>query len=124
MQRDLLMDQLEMSFLMRKRREEYIEQMEHSNKKMKKQDLYMEQAFQLKGKLFTLSVLQVESHYIKLLEKQLKNKIKLAPKFFNDTPIVIDIHKIEGKADQIDISALHKLLHDQFLDPYSSFRYG
>jgi hypothetical protein len=30
MQRDLLMDQLEMSFLMRKRREEYIEQMEHS----------------------------------------------------------------------------------------------
>jgi predicted translin family RNA/ssDNA-binding protein len=36
-QRDLLMDQLEMSFLMRKRREEYIEKMEHSNKKLKKQ---------------------------------------------------------------------------------------
>ena len=36
-QRDLLMDQLEMSFLMRKRREEYIEQIEHSNKKLKKQ---------------------------------------------------------------------------------------
>ena len=37
MQRDLLMYQLEMSFLMRKRREEYIEKMEHSNKKLKKQ---------------------------------------------------------------------------------------
>ena len=37
MQRDLLMDQLEMSFLMRKRREEFIEQMDHSNKKLKKQ---------------------------------------------------------------------------------------
>ena len=37
MQRDLLMDQLEMSFLMRKRREEYIEQIEHNNKKLKKQ---------------------------------------------------------------------------------------
>lgn len=77
----------------------------------------MEQAFQLKGKLFTLSVLQVESHSITLLEKQLKNKIKLAPKFFNDTPIVIDLHKIEGKADQIDISALHKLLQDHNLIP-------
>jgi septum site-determining protein MinC len=84
---------------------------------MKEQDLYMEQTFQLKGKLFTLSVLQVESNSISLLEKQLKAKIKLAPKFFNDTPIVIDLHKIEGKADQIDISALHKVLQDHHLIP-------
>ena len=36
MQRDLLMDQLELSFLMRKRREEYIFKLESENKKLKK----------------------------------------------------------------------------------------
>ena len=36
MQRDLLMDQLEMSFLMRKRREEHINEIENENKKMAK----------------------------------------------------------------------------------------
>tara|TARA_R100000008_G_C3429075_1_gene88709 strand:- start:185 stop:340 length:156 start_codon:yes stop_codon:yes gene_type:complete len=36
MQRDLLMDQLELSFLMRKRREEYILKLESENKKLKK----------------------------------------------------------------------------------------
>tara|TARA_Y100000361_G_scaffold72692_1_gene64406 strand:- start:136 stop:300 length:165 start_codon:yes stop_codon:yes gene_type:complete len=38
MQRDLLMDQLEMSFLMRKRREEYITELEKINKKLKKKN--------------------------------------------------------------------------------------
>ena len=38
MQRDLLMDQLEMSFLMRKRREKYIIELEQINKKLKKKN--------------------------------------------------------------------------------------
>ena len=41
MQRDLLMDQLEMSFLMRKRREEYIMELEHEIKKLKKKNKKM-----------------------------------------------------------------------------------
>ena len=38
MQRDLLMDQLELSFLMRKRREEYIGELERRVKKLKKKN--------------------------------------------------------------------------------------
>ena len=38
MQRDLLMDQLEMSFLMRKRREEHIMELEREIKKLKKKN--------------------------------------------------------------------------------------
>jgi len=41
MQRDLLMDQLEMSFLMRKRREEHIMELERDIKKLKKKNKKM-----------------------------------------------------------------------------------
>lgn len=41
MQRDLLMDQLEMSFLMRKRREEHIMELEREIKKLKKKNKKM-----------------------------------------------------------------------------------
>ena len=46
MQRDLLMDQLEMSFLMRKRREEHIMELEREIKKLKKKNKKISNKFQ------------------------------------------------------------------------------
>ena len=40
-------------------------------------------SFQLKGRLFTLSVIQIHDTGTKKLDKDLSEKIKLAPKFLN-----------------------------------------
>jgi septum site-determining protein MinC len=54
-------------------------------------------SFQLKGRLFTLSVLQLQNMNAKQLDKELAGKIKLAPKFFEHAPVVIDVSKIRSK---------------------------
>ncbi len=70
----------------------------------------MEKAcFELKGSLFTLSVLQLFGNDLSLLEKQLKERIKMAPGFFNHTPFVIDLHEFTDDSHTLDFFALKKL---------------
>lgn len=54
----------------------------------------MRQSFKLKGSLFTLSVLQLLSLDLDQFTIDLKAKVKMAPKFFNVTPMVIDLQGI------------------------------
>ena len=54
-------------------------------------------SFQLKGRLFTLSVIQLQNMDTKQLDKELAEKVKLAPKFFERAPVVIDVSKIKSK---------------------------
>jgi septum site-determining protein MinC len=54
-------------------------------------------SFQLKGRLFTLSVIQLQNMDTQQLDKELAEKIKLAPKFFEHAPVVIDVSKIKSK---------------------------
>ncbi len=54
-------------------------------------------SFQLKGRLFTLSVIQLQNMETKQLDEELAEKIKLAPKFFERAPVVIDVSKIKSK---------------------------
>ena len=54
-------------------------------------------SFQLKGRLFTLSVLQLQNMDTQQLDKELAEKIKLAPKFFERAPVVIDVSKIKSE---------------------------
>lgn len=49
-QRDLMMDQLELSFLMRKQREEYINDLEKRIKKLKKSNKKLKKKFKKKLK--------------------------------------------------------------------------
>lgn len=77
----------------------------------------VEQSFQLKGSLFTLSVLQLKSHDLNLLASQLAEKIKLAPRFFNHAPIVIDLHDTELTLDHFDFKELKKILTQNQLIP-------
>ncbi|MDF2940283.1 MAG: septum site-determining protein MinC [Gammaproteobacteria bacterium] len=74
-----------------------------------------QQSFKLKGSLFTLSVLQLENLNLQELDRDLAEKIKLAPKFFYHTPIVIDIQKVDSQS--IDFLALKQILEKHNLIP-------
>lgn len=76
----------------------------------------MAQTFQLKGSLFTLSVLQLLSNDLDLLDKQLAEKVKLAPKFFQNAPIVLDIQAL-SEASELDFEKLVKILRQHTLVP-------
>ncbi|MCP3852017.1 MAG: septum site-determining protein MinC [Gammaproteobacteria bacterium] len=66
--------------------------------------------FELKGSLFTLTVLQLFEDDLSLLEVQLKERIKMAPGFFNHTPLVIDLHKLSTDNLKLDFFDLRELL--------------
>jgi len=73
-------------------------------------------SFQLKGSLFTLSVLQLNAIDIEQIDADITAKIELAPKFFNHTPIVIDLSMIKT-IDANCFAALKLLLENHSLVP-------
>ncbi len=66
--------------------------------------------FQLKGNLFTLTVLQLFHNDLACLEKELAKKVNMAPNFFNHTPVVIDLHKLDEEHANIDFKSLKKII--------------
>ena len=74
-----------------------------------------EQIFELKGNLFTLSVLHLFSADTSLLSKQLDEKIAQAPKFFAGAPIVINLSDIQDET--LDFSFLKSMLSGLSLNP-------
>lgn len=73
--------------------------------------------FELKGSLFTLSVLQLFDDNLSLLETQLQERIKMAPAFFNHTPFVIDLHELPEDKQELDFLALRQLLQSLSIIP-------
>lgn len=67
-----------------------------------------DQIFELKGNLFTLSVLHLYSTDINPLAEQLYVKIAQAPKFFEGAPIVVNL--IEIKNSSLDFVHLKSLI--------------
>lgn len=65
--------------------------------------------FQLRGNLFTLSVMQLHSADLNEIERELKMVIQKAPKFFEQAPIVIGLQEFDAQAD-IDFTKLVALL--------------
>lgn len=64
-------------------------------------------ALKLKGRLYTLTVMQLLSTDITLIEQQLTDTIALAPKWFEGTPVVLDCHAL---SENIDLQRLCVLL--------------
>ncbi|MBT7444387.1 MAG: septum site-determining protein MinC [Methylococcales bacterium] len=58
-------------------------------------------AFDLKGSLFTLTVMKLMSHDLDIVSDQLAIKVNQAPAFFQSAPIVIDLQMLpeNGKVD-------------------------
>lgn len=73
-------------------------------------------SFQLKGSLFTLSVLQLNAIDLAQIDADITAKIELAPKFFNHAPIVVDLSMIETIDDSC-FAALKLLLEHHGLVP-------
>lgn len=74
-----------------------------------------EQTFELKGNLFTLSVLHLFSVDIAQLRKELDEKISQAPKFFQGAPIVINLAQVQE--DSINFLILKETLSALQLNP-------
>ena len=78
----------------------------------------MDLAFQLKGSLFNLSVLQLQTLNLTEIETQLSEKIKLAPKFFDHSPVVIDVNALsETEIETMELQSLTELLKKYGLSP-------
>ncbi len=66
-------------------------------------------AFQLKGSMLAITVLELASNDIERLDEQLAAKVEQAPDFFNNTPLVLALDKLPEAAREIDIAALVSL---------------
>ena len=77
----------------------------------------MQPIFQIKGSLFTLSVLKILQPSLQKLEQQIIIKSKQMPHFFNNTPIIIDLTNIEKKIDVFFVNQLNEILRRYMLLP-------
>jgi septum site-determining protein MinC len=73
-------------------------------------------SFQLKGSLFTLSVLQLNDTTLSKLKTELSEKVRLAPQFFQHAPIVLDLTHLNPE-HPLDFVGLRDLLREFNLVP-------
>ena len=76
--------------------------------------------FELKGSLFTLTVLHLFQLNLAAIERNLAEKIKQAPSFFNNTPVVIDLEGLAESpsgVDGVDFNGLYALLRSHGMAP-------
>ncbi|MDS4030851.1 MAG: septum site-determining protein MinC [Candidatus Contendobacter sp.] len=76
--------------------------------------------FELKGSLFTLTVLHLFQLDRVAIERHLARKVEQAPSFFNNTPVVIDLEDLAEpphKPDEMDFNGLYELLRGHGMAP-------
>lgn len=78
-------------------------------------NLLKTQAFRLKGRLFTFTVLQLQEVRVESIVKQLVDVISKAPKLFEQTPIVLDCTHVDS--DALDLSSLYQAMREQSILP-------
>ncbi len=78
-------------------------------------NLLKTQAFKLKGRLYTLTVMQLLDLDLIRFQQQLTDVVLKAPKLFDKTPIVLDCSAIDG--DAMDLQAFCLCMRAQGLLP-------
>ncbi len=73
-------------------------------------------AFQLKGSIFTLTVLQLLSDDLNSLAKQLNTLIQKNPGFFQHIPLMVDLQKVHT-IEQLDFVKLNEILRKEGFIP-------
>jgi septum site-determining protein MinC len=73
-------------------------------------------ATELKGSVFTLTVLRLLSTNLDAVEKELKDHLAQAPRFFLNAPLVIDINAVKERSD-LDFQILGDVLRQLNLIP-------
>ncbi len=74
-------------------------------------------AFQLKGSLLTLTVLQLLKTDMPSIQAQFLSLVKQTPDLFQRMPIVIDLSKIATDATPIDFTTIYSMLRQHGLIP-------
>lgn len=76
-----------------------------------------EPPFDLKGSLFTLTVLHLRQSQMDAIRSHLAQKVKQAPGFFLNAPVVIDLEALRDSSRLVDFAALTSLLRQQGMIP-------
>lgn len=78
-------------------------------------NLLKSQAFKLKGRLYTFTVMHLVDVNFDLFEQQLAETIAQAPRLFNRTPIILDCTGVDG--EKLDLHAFCQCLREKGLIP-------
>lgn len=74
-------------------------------------------ALDLKGSVFTLTVLRLHTNDLTDIESELKGKIAQGPRFFEDAPVVIDVEPLKEAGLELDFAPFIRLLREIRLVP-------
>lgn len=74
-------------------------------------------AIDLKGSVFTLTVLRLRSSNLNAIQKELEERIAQAPRFFENAPLVVDLDLLKDEPASFDFKQLVKILNKQKLIP-------
>ncbi len=74
-------------------------------------------AIELKGSVFTLTVLRLHSGDIPSIEAELKKRLAAGPRFFEDAPIVVDIEDLKNQDIDLNFKELSQLMRNLRLIP-------
>ncbi|MDO9161709.1 MAG: septum site-determining protein MinC [Methylococcaceae bacterium] len=72
---------------------------------------YHPPALEFKSTTFSAPVLVLANNDVIIIEHQLQEKIQLAPEFFKNSPVVIDLQELNKQKLDIDINELVNMLH-------------
>lgn len=82
-----------------------------------KTDTYQRSVLEFKSSTLTVPVLVLAENDIAAIDTQLAIKIKQAPEFFKNSPVIIDVNKIIQKKIEIDLAAVIDLARNAGLQP-------
>jgi septum site-determining protein MinC len=71
---------------------------------------YTPPALEFKSSTFSVPVLVLSSDDLLIIEQQLQEKVDLAPEFFKNSPLVLDVQALNKQGYAIDIAALTELI--------------
>jgi septum site-determining protein MinC len=78
---------------------------------------YKPLALEFKSSTFSVPVLVLSSDELVVIEQQLQEKISLAPEFFRNSPLVLDLQEINKQGYDIDLAALIGIIRKAGLFP-------
>ncbi len=78
---------------------------------------YSGPAVEFKSSTFSVPVLVVASNDLILVEQQLQAKIKLAPEFFKNSPLVLDVQELNKYNAEVDVTTVIELIRKLGLLP-------
>ena len=78
---------------------------------------YNPPALEFKSSTFSVPVLVISSNDMMVIEQQLQAKIRLAPEFFKNSPLVLDVQELNKHAIEIDVAEVIAIIRKLGLLP-------